>query len=72
MLCGGATLVLLLGGLIALAVVLLTRTSSGREPSGGSTASTSPTPMEILKARYARGEITKEEYTEMREHLRTD
>jgi putative membrane protein len=30
---------------------------------------TSQTPLEILKARYARGEITREEYEQMRRDL---
>lgn len=32
-------------------------------------ASTSSTPLEILKARYARGEIRREEYEKMRQDL---
>ena len=32
-------------------------------------AQTSQTPLEILKARYARGEISREEYDQMRRNL---
>ena len=32
-------------------------------------ASTSQTPLEMLKARYARGEISREEYEQMRRDL---
>ena len=32
-------------------------------------AQTSQTPLEILEARYARGEITREEYNQMRQDL---
>ena len=32
-------------------------------------ASTSQTPLEMLKARYARGEISREEYDQMRRDL---
>jgi len=32
-------------------------------------ASSRPTPFEILKARYARGEITREEFDQMRQDL---
>ena len=32
-------------------------------------ASTSQTPLELLKARYARGEISREEYEQMRRDL---
>jgi len=71
MLCGGAAVLLLVGGLIVVALLLLTRSASGGGPSGRSGESTSETPLEILKARYARGKISKEEYEEMRERLRT-
>lgn len=69
MLCGGTTLLLLLGGLVVLAIVLFARASSERERSGRSVEPRSETPLDILKARYARGEISKEEYQEIREHL---
>lgn len=40
--------------------------------SGGSgTSTTSPTAREILDARYARGEITREQYQEMKNELRS-
>ncbi len=35
----------------------------------GGPAQTSQTPVEILKARFARGEITREEYEQMRGDL---
>ena len=68
--CGGATL-LLLGVLVVLAVIWLVRAPSERGSSGGSSSPVSETPLDILKARYARGEISREEYEEIREHLRT-
>jgi putative membrane protein len=68
--CGGATL-LLLGILVVLAVIWIVRTSSQRGPAAGSTGPVSETPLDILKARYARGEISREEYEEIRERLRT-
>jgi putative membrane protein len=72
MICGGAIGLLLLIALVVLVIWLITRTSSqGRTPTGGGT--TPPkTALEILKERYARGEITREEYLEMREHLREE
>ena len=71
LICGGGTLLLLLGGLIVLAVIVLTRSSSERRPSAGSAGATSETPLDILRARYARGEITSAEYDAIRERLRT-
>ena len=35
----------------------------------GKPAGTSQTPVEILKARYARGEVTREEYEQLRRDL---
>jgi putative membrane protein len=68
LICGGGIALLLLLGLVALVIWLLTRSSSpGR--SRGSVGPSSQTPLEILKTRYARGEISREEYEEMREHL---
>jgi putative membrane protein len=69
MICGGAIGLLLLVALVVFVIWLLTSSSSrGRTSMGGGT--TPPkTAMEILKERYARGEITREEYLEMREHL---
>lgn len=63
-------LVVILGlivGVVLLVVWLLRRTSSGS--SGPAVTSYSsqgqPTAREILQARYARGEITREEYQQM-------
>jgi putative membrane protein len=73
--CFGAVGLVLLAGLIALVIWLLTSASSkGRTSTGEGTKPPPPpkTPMEILKERYARGEITREEYLEMREHLREE
>jgi putative membrane protein len=41
----------------------LSRTSAGRQNAG-------ETPVDILKKRYARGEITKEQYDRMKEDLK--
>jgi putative membrane protein len=68
--CVGAVGLVVLAAFIALVVWLLTGASSkGRTSFGGGTTPPPKTPMEILKERYARGEITREEYLEMREHL---
>jgi putative membrane protein len=68
MICGGVLGLLVLAALVVLVVLLLTRTSAERREVSSRPAS--PTPMDILKGRYARGEITREEYQEMRELLR--
>ena len=73
MLFGGlfsiALLVLVIGGAVWLVVAL----ACGRQ---GHTASALPslpapgqTPLDILKARYAKGEITKEQFDEMKRDL---
>ena len=51
--------------LIVLAVVSLVQ-PGGRAAGGGVLPPASETPIEILKRRYARGEITKEQYDEMK------
>lgn len=51
---------LVIGGVVWLVVWLAGRTNL---------RSTSETPLEILKMRYARGEITREEYERMRQEL---
>jgi putative membrane protein len=68
MICGGALGLLLLVALVVVVVLLLTRSSAGGRRATGRPSS--QTPVEILQERYARGEITREEYQEMREHLR--
>jgi len=72
---GGLMMLLVWGGLIALAVLVvraLTRPVS-RQPggSGGPSGSTIDRALEILKERYARGEITKDQYESMRRDLQT-
>ena len=62
--------------IIALAVWLVTRifpqaNGSTSPPSGGGSNNQLVSPEDILKRRYAQGEISRSEYEEMREHLRT-
>jgi len=57
---------ILFWGLVIWAVVALVRSRS--EP-GGSDSSTADSALEVLKKRYARGEINKEEYEEKKKDL---
>jgi putative membrane protein len=68
MICGGTLGLLVLAALVVVVILLLTRSSTGNNRTPSRT--TGQTPMEILQERYARGEITRDEYQEMREHLR--
>jgi putative membrane protein len=67
MLCGGTLGLLLLAALVVVVVLLLTRSSTRGK--GATRGPPSRTPMEILQERYARGEITREEYQEMRRDI---
>jgi putative membrane protein len=63
---GGELLMLVLFGVIAGAVVLLVvGFASGKQK----TSEGAPTPLEILKKRYASGEIDREEFERMKEEL---
>lgn len=65
----GPLMMILLVALVVLGVVLLLRGSGDRgraEPRGGQNAKT---PLDILKERFARGEIDKDEYEERRRVL---
>jgi putative membrane protein len=68
LICGGSIALLLLIALVALVIWLITRTST-EKPSPGQPAQT---PLDILKERYARGEITQEEYLDMKDRLREE
>lgn len=63
----GPLMMILLIGLIVAAVVFLVRRGDGQE--GSSDQSRSETPVDILKKRFARGEIDKEEFEERRRAL---
>ena len=64
MLFGGLMMVLVGGAVIAL-VVLLVRGLRGR----GESAQQRPTALELLKERYARGEIDQQEYERQKRDL---
>lgn len=65
----GGTLMMLLfwGGLLALVFLAVRGFGTGSRDRTQRTSE--PTALEILKARYARGEITREEYEQIRRDL---
>jgi putative membrane protein len=65
MLLGPLVMVVILGGAIALAVALVTAVMRWL----GSNNNQVQTPLDILKERYARGEIDKDEYEERKRVL---
>ncbi len=73
MILGGLMMLLFWGVIIALIVLALralSRSGSGRTtPPAGPSGQAGDQALEILRERYARGEITKDEYTTMRQDL---
>lgn len=72
MLFGGLMMVLFWGGLIAV-IVLAVRGLSGssqRQISDRNERVSPVTALEILQARYAKGEITREEFEQIRDDLK--
>lgn len=68
----GLGLILTIGliiGLVLLMIWAVRMVGSNQNNPGLFTNSQTENPMEILKARYAKGEITKEEYEEMRQTI---
>lgn len=63
----GPLIMILVLALVIAAVVLLIRWAGGQLPGGAPHQGRSP--LDILKERYARGEIEKEEYTRRRADL---
>jgi putative membrane protein len=66
---GGFLMWIILLILAAVIVYLIVQGTKGRTPSGPVSGSSSETPLEILKKRYARGEITKDEFDRMKDDL---
>ncbi len=58
--------VLFVAGLVWLVVALARGNSS---PAATTRFAPQPSPLDILKARYARGEISKEQFDEMQQHI---
>ncbi len=70
MVFGGLMMWLFWAAVIVL-VILAIRAFSGGRPLTGPSAQPPQTALDILKERYARGEITKDEYESMRRNLAT-
>ncbi len=68
MLVGAVVAILLLIGLVWLVVWAVRRSGSGAGGTFGGSAS-AQTPKEVLQMRYARGEITREQYQQMMQDL---
>lgn len=65
---GGVMMIVFWGGIILL-IFLLVRLIGGPGISGDRNAPASATPLDILKERYAKGEIDKKEYEERKKVL---
>jgi putative membrane protein len=70
MVFGAAWMVFFWGAIIALAVWAISRLTTDRQQGGGQWRSEGRTPLDIAKERYARGEITREQFEQLREDLR--
>lgn len=72
MLFGGLTIVLFWGGLLALIVLAVRGLTGGnqRQRSDPTDFTTSVGALEILQTRYAKGEITREEFEQIRNDLK--
>ncbi len=65
----GGLLMLLLTALVIVGVIWLVVTLARGSQTVAGPSATGPRPLEILKERYAKGEITKEQYEAMRRDL---
>lgn len=71
-------LIMMFGGLLfvlLLAALVIWLVGAGRQAGGYArdrdTAAGRPSPLDIVRERYARGEITREEYERLRDDLKT-
>ena len=55
--------------LVFVGIFLVIRSLAGQPAASGASTITAESPLEILKRRYAKGEISKEQYEEMRNTL---
>jgi putative membrane protein len=61
---GGWIMMIVIWGLVIVGIVALVRAASNR--AGGPEPKNKETPVEILRRRYAAGELTKEQFEEMK------
>lgn len=66
---GGILMWIILLALAGVIVYLIVQGTKGRAPSGTIPGPSSESPIEILKKRYAKGEITKDEFDRMKDDL---
>jgi putative membrane protein len=66
---GTAWMVIFWGGIIALAVWAVSRLTGDREKRGDQRRLEGPSPLDIAKERYARGDITREQFEQLRHDL---
>jgi putative membrane protein len=69
MVFGMVWMVIFWGGIIALAVWAVSRLTGDREKGGDQRRLEGPSPLDIAKGRYARGEITREQFEQLRHDL---
>ena len=69
MLFGGLMMLLFWGGLIALAVVIIRSFNRGGSRPANNDAPSQKTPLQIVEERYAKGEISQEEFETIRADL---
>ena len=71
MIFGALMMLIFWGGAITVVVLLVRGLTGPRQPidTGGSSTAAHAKPLDILKERYAKGEITKAEYEEMQREL---
>jgi len=69
MLFGGVMMLLFWGGLIGLTVVIARSFARPGSQTSGGGEQAAASPLEILKARYASGEISKDQFDKIRRDL---
>lgn len=67
---GAAWMILFWGAIVALVVWAISRLSGDRERRGEQWRWESRSPLDIAKERYARGEITQEQFQQLQDDLR--